>query len=248
MIIAGVDLETTGLNTAEDRIIEIGLVCWDTEKKIPLGVFSTFVDPGADFLPLKAEAKEKNKIEEEWLTKFGMEPSTALIYVSEILHQFGVEHIVGHNCENYDKPLFMAELKRNKIIGHLAERTPWIDSRTDCPYPNAIETRKLNHLAAEHGFINPFAHRAVFDVLTMLRIVSQYDINEIIAQSKIPFVIIQALVSYDDRQKAKDARFNWENIGDQKFAKSWVKKIRANALDLEKEIANKNGYTIRELC
>ena len=40
---------------------------------------------------------------------------------------------------------------------------------TDVPYPETIATRKLTYLAADHGIVNPFAHRALFDVITMMQ-------------------------------------------------------------------------------
>jgi DNA polymerase-3 subunit epsilon len=84
-----------------------------------------------------------------------------------------------------------------------------LDSLTDIRYPAYIKTRNLTHLAAEHGFVAPFKHRAVFDCLTMLRIASNYDINEIIARSKMPMVYVQACVSFDEKELAKARGYYW---------------------------------------
>jgi len=80
----------------------------------------------------------------------------------------------------------------------------------DVPSPPQITTRKLAHLAAEHGFLNPFAHRAVFDVLTMLKILSCYPIENVIISSNQPLMKLVALVAFDGRYKAKARGFSSE--------------------------------------
>ena len=40
MLILGVDFETTGLDTQKDSIIEVGAVLWDTQRKMPLQIYS----------------------------------------------------------------------------------------------------------------------------------------------------------------------------------------------------------------
>ena len=49
-----------------------------------------------------------------------------------------------------------------------------------------IKTRSLPYLAADHGFLNPFPHRALFDVMTMIQIAGMYDINEILKYADSP--------------------------------------------------------------
>jgi DNA-dependent RNA polymerase auxiliary subunit epsilon len=69
----------------------------------------------------------------------------------------------------------------------------------------------------------------------MLRVLANYDINAVLEYQKIPFVTMQALVTYDERNLAKEQRFSWEQLGDKKYPKMWVKRIKKNLLELEKQ-------------
>jgi hypothetical protein len=128
----------------------------------------------------------------------------------------------------------MSEISRYRLECPHLQRLPWIDTLTDIPYPAEISTRKLSYLAADHGFINPFQHRALFDVLTMLNVLSRYELGAILEFQQIPWVTIQANVSYDDRMLAKEARFFWQAIGDKKYPNKWVKRIKKNVFEEEK--------------
>ena len=109
----------------------------------------------------------------------------------------------------------------------------------DIPYPSVIRTRSLTALCAEHGFLNPFPHRALFDVAAMFKLLSNYDINRIVEIAKTPIIWIRARVSYDARQKAKDEKFMWDPNN-----KFWVRQVRGFNL---KDIKAKCGFTVEEL-
>jgi DNA polymerase-3 subunit epsilon len=100
-----------------------------------------------------------------------------------------------------------------------------------------MTTRKLVHLAAEHGFINPFAHRAMFDVLTMLMIFQRYDPAAALALAKEPVVTLKACVSYDDREKAKSRGYRWKD-------RQWLKAVRASEVEPERKDC---GFTVVEI-
>ena len=96
--------------------------------------------------------------------------------------------------------------------------------------PPAITTRKLTHLAAEHGFLNPFPHRAVSDVLTMLKVLSHYDIAPVLESARQPSFTVKACVSYDDREKAKARGYRWDAA-----RKIWTKIVKGHRLNDEIE-------------
>lgn len=253
MRVLGIDVETTGLDTKEDRIIEIGAVVWDTDYKVPLEMFSEFVLPPPEKLPLQPIITKLTGIREEWLQQFGAGLPYVFNHLESLMKIHKVEYVVAHNGENYDKPLILAELERaanpvNTVdfSKHLLTQLPWIDTRFDLPYEEEPGSRKLNHLALDHGFINPFKHRALFDVLTMLKLTEDFDFEKIIEQSKIPWCVMRALVSFEDKDKAKELRYSWEQIGDRKFPKWWVKKVKENRVEEEAlAAAAKNFKAVR---
>jgi DNA polymerase-3 subunit epsilon len=181
------------------------------------------------------------------LKEFGTPPAPNLEWLDEFVEKHHVDYIVAHNGENFDKPLLYAELSRNGVAGDRLRRLPWIDTRTDIPFPTEPDSRRLRHLALDCGFINPFEHRAIFDVLTMLRVLGHYPIQDVLEYQKIPFTTVRALVSYQDREQAKSQRYSWEKIGDKTFPKMWVKRIKLNLLDKEKEACKKAGFEIGRL-
>lgn len=234
MIVLGLDFEATGLDTNNDRVTEIGAVVWDTTAKAPLALMSEFVTD-AQIQALLAKPESYKKIPAEWIAK-GIEPVNGFALLNVMARSHGVTHIVAHNGNGYDRPLYAAEVARHGLQEDVL-RLPWIDTRFDLPYPDEIDTRKLPYLAAEHGFLNPFPHRAVFDVMTMLRVMSKYDFAEAVRLSQEPWVTVRMVVSYDDRQSAKDLRYSWEKLGDKSYPKCWVKRIRACKLDDERKLS-----------
>ncbi len=235
--ILGLDLESTGLDTANDWVTELGAVLWDVETKRPLVVQSCFLydecmEPR--FTPESiAMMKRICGITPELLKEFGQEPSGVYHRLDLFAREAGVEYICAHNGENFDKPMLYAQLHRLGVPGTRLRELPWIDTRTDLPFAEEPDSRKLKHLALDSGFISNFAHRAVFDVLTMLRILSNYPIEDVIAYSKIPFITVRAVVSYDNRELAKAQRYSWEKIGERTFPKCWVKRIKQDKLNDE---------------
>ncbi len=232
MRLLGIDFETTGLDTGKDRIIEVGAVLWDTDLQKPLVTTNWFMYT-IGYPPISEEAGKINGISQSILDEFAQTPITIITALSHLCNLHKVDYLVAHNAENFDKPMLMAELMRCSERFTVLETTPWIDTRTDIPYAVEPSSRRLNHLAADLGFVNPFQHRALFDVLTMLRVLSNYDIKAVLEYQKIPFITMQALVSYADRELAKAQRFSWQQIGDKKYPNMWVKRIKANLLELE---------------
>lgn len=237
MRLLGLDFETTGFDTGNDRITEVGAVLWDSESQTPLQMFGEFVCDApmqAKFTPeTVAMMKRVSGITPEMLLEFGRLPVGLFQRLNDLTEHWKVDYIVAHNGENYDKPILMAELARHNLAANTLRSLPWLDTRTDIPFPTEPDSRKLKHLALDAGFINPFAHRAVFDVLTMLRVLAGYDLEQVIAYSKVPFVTIRAVVDYENRQQAKDRRFSWEKLGDKSYPKKWVKRVKIDQLEKE---------------
>jgi DNA polymerase-3 subunit epsilon len=147
------------------------------------------------------------------------------------------EFVLAHNAP-FDKGFVSQLYAKNGL--KMPERV-WVDSSVDVPYPEHIQTRKLTHLAAEHKFVNPFAHRAVTDVLTMLQVCSQYSWSELIESAKQPNITIRAMVTFNDKEKAKSTGYRWDGEN-----KVWLKNIKANRRDEEVQRAQKLGFEVSD--
>lgn len=232
MIVAGFDCETTGLSKQTDFITEVGLVLWDTEENAPVDFYSSLIKE--DHVVVDPYITELTGITNEMLQKFGRPAQ----YVFENLHA-GIKKadcIVAHNGKKFDFPFLDVEFDRYDIP---RIEIPKIDTSVDVPYPQSIETRKQVYLAAEHGFVNPFPHRALTDVLTMLTIMSKYDFVQIFEMAKSPEIEIRAMVSFQDKDLAKATGYRYNGDG-----KIWTKVVKESQLVHEERRAKEKGFDI----
>ena len=223
MYILGVDFETTGLVESQDVVTEIGAVLWDWEGKKPVMILDELISLPEN-VKLNSVVVEMNGITEELLDEFGRDPREAFDKLNKMGEK--ADWVMAHNAE-FDMKFYNSSIERIGAGKVLSEKT-WLDSSVDVTYPASIRTRKLGFLAAEHGFLNPFAHRAVFDVLTMLHVVKNYDIKEIIKLASEQKYELKANVSYDDRQKARERGFHWDGEN-----KNWTKTVRESKMKEE---------------
>lgn len=224
MKILGLDVETTGLDVTKDRIIEVGAVLWETNTQTPVLVDSFYVNP--ELAEWNKATEAINGISEETVITHGVSPISGLSRLSLGIQY--CEYIVAHNGAAFDKLFVDTECLRYDFPPF---PRPWLDTQNDIEYPESITTRKLIYLAAEHGFLNPFAHRAVFDVLTMFKILACYDIEQVIAYSQIPTIKVQSLQKFNDNELAKARSFRWD--GEKKIWWRTLKQDKLEALQAE---------------
>ncbi len=216
-LICGFDFETTGLSAENDRIIEVGAVIWDWKQRKPVEIYNQLCWQNDGQMPnLSPEITKINGITNEDLINHSIPTRDCMSRLA--LMMMRSDAIMAHNAP-FDVGFLEAEAKRLEM--------PWparlvIDSRTDLPLDGVLHKSKaLVHLAATHGFLNPFAHRAFSDVLTMFKIASEYDLPKIVQRATSPTVTVVANVSFEEKDKAKSAGFHWDGA-----AKLWKNKIK----------------------
>jgi len=250
MKVLGIDFETTGLDAEKDRIIEIGAVLWDTESGIPLKMQSDFVfyvdskegrakpplpnSSGVFAEIITSKIEKLTGISSDMLWDHGVPADMAL---SRLIGMAGrADYLVAHNA-SFDKE-FCRIATKGVIDKH------WICTMKDINYPEGMGKGDLTSIAARHGFLNPFAHRALFDVLTMFNIAQKYDWKETIHRSLAGEVTFKAQVDYNNRDKAKEAGFHWDG------KKSiWFKTIKNLPQDVERLVgeADEIGFSVVRL-
>lgn len=218
MLILGLDFETTGLYADKDDITEIGAVLWETDTRTPMALYSTFVHTEKTITP---EITKLTGITRDMLDTYGVSSLSALGGLLRLARS--AQCIVAHNAR-FDKSFFDALCF--KYSGEFIK--DWVCTVSDIEYPDTCKHKNLTNLAGEHDFVNPFKHRALFDVLTMLRILSHYNINDVLSNARQPKVLLRALVSFDDKDKAKAAGYQWR--GDQRL---WLKEVRQDKVEQE---------------
>ena len=238
MIICGIDVETTGLDASKDKICEIAWAVFDSENmQKPLRLRHFY---------MKAEVPEESTKIHKMTTEFLENVSTDDKFVFQTLcndlTDMGVSYFVAHNAP-FDRLFIETALFKNELSVP-AGLEGWIDPQRDIEFPKAIRHRELTYLCAHHGFLNPFPHSALFDVMSMMKVLSNYNLPDVIAYKNEPNIYLAALVDFHSRDLAKARGFRWQEWEGRQFEKTWVKMVKLRNVEEEKKTAN---FTVREI-
>lgn len=220
-----VDVETTGLNPSEDRVIELGLIEFRVGKEgIPVisNMYSGLEDPT---VPLSADVIRLTGLTDDVLV--GQKIDWDL--VKKFWDRASV--VIAHNAE-FDRGFIQARPELKQSPKHWACSVRHIDWRS-----KYFGSSKLQYLAADHGFANPFAHRALFDCATTFRLISPH-LTELIESSYEPeYEIIAVGSPFETKDILKQNGYRWDSE-----QRSWRKRIGAKKLDAERSFLAAEVY------
>jgi len=161
MTLAFLDLETTGLSPANDRIIEVGIVTYQDGRIAER--WGTLVDPKT---PIPPESTETHHITDEMVEG---KPSFREV-AWEVYRRMRDKVLVAYNGLSFDIPLLENELRRCGLTPPLApvlDPMMWVykkmPSRSGWPFGLIRAAEKL-------GVDYPEAHRAVADCEAMAQV------------------------------------------------------------------------------
>ena len=192
------DTETTGLDPAVDRCIEVGCILYDTKAAAVIASYASLI--GQEDTANAAESI--NRIAPAML-------------VSAPTHDF-VWNIVKNHAKTADAILaHRAEFDRGFVPLDLRTIRPWVCTKFHVEWPLGKMGDHLVHLALAHGVGILSAHRALTDCDTLARLLTRVhemgsDLDLMLTRAMRPRVKLIAHVSYDDREKAKAAGFAWD--------------------------------------
>lgn len=256
--VLGIDLEginenllEDGVNLKKDRVIEIGAVLWDVHFNQPIKFLSELINE-PDRLSISEEVEELTGINDNMLDMWGHPKEK----IPEILEQLSIlaqkaDAIMAHNGAMYDKPMIQALYERFQM--KFPEKL-WIDSAQHIEFPRTISAKSMPVLEHAHGFINPFPHRAVTDVLAMFKIASGYSFQRMYQLASSPVVQLVAILEAPNwkdykeveefnriKHKVSKARFRW-----QPDIKKWIKEVPKILVD-EGKFEYEFDFYIKEL-
>lgn len=234
-IVLGIDIETTGLDFEKDEITEIAWVLKEIGVDKPLQVQS-FMVTGKK--PIPENIVKLTGITDEMRETEGFELGLTLMNLEN--HFNRADYIVAHNGEFFDKPFL--EEKAKPLNLNYFDKKMWLDTK-DLPFKEGNSNR-LTYAAADLGFLNPFPHAALFDVLTMLKVMESFDFDKFVERSKVPWVVVFMDSDYSDRHIPKSLGYRWENLDNKVYKKKWIKRIKQDELEQEKAKADLPVYII----
>jgi len=219
-----VDVETTGFDFKKDKIIEIGILEFAVETGKPpmiTEMYSALEDPGQEVPPevvkltgLNNELLAGKQIDWQIVKRFFDRAAIA----------------VAHNA-NFDATFLQSRPELQPLNVHWACSCRHINWQSQ-----GFKSLALNYLAADHGFVNPFAHRALFDCATTFRVVAPR-LDELIARSyqrQFQVLAVGSAFEMKDKLKSKDYRWDSEN-------RVWHKFV------LESEIEDERRFLAQEV-
>jgi DNA polymerase III epsilon subunit family exonuclease len=150
---AVLDLETTGLRPAGDRVIEVSLVLYDTEGREE-AVYTSLVNPEA---PIPPVASSINDITDAMVSTAPRFRAIA----DDLVRLMAGRILVGHNVAGFDRNFLTAEFSRAGIAW---EPYGLLDTLklARIAYPG-LKSHKLAELCRLSGITNEHAHRAESD-------------------------------------------------------------------------------------
>ncbi len=148
------DIETTGLDTNNDRIIEIGAV--KVEDGVVLEEFDYLINPG---VPIPPHVSDINHIYDD-MVKDADYPGVVLSRFHSFIED--VDFLVGHNAKRFDYPFLENEFTRNfiKYDKFQVKDTVWV-ARSKV---KGLRSYSLAALCRTFNITNENAHRALSDV------------------------------------------------------------------------------------
>ncbi len=231
MIVAGLDLESTGLDIAKDRPIEVGVALWTTKFNRSLDTRAFLVQ--SDGVPVTDEITGITGITQAMCDKYGYTPEEG--FDESMYFVDRAEAVVAFNGKRFDVPMYHQWAKRLKK--QFPEKFV-IDPYTDLP----MRGQELITMCAKVGiYYDP--HEAGADVGAMLRLVGHFPFDVVLTRAKSPTVVVQSLQDRRENNKAKKHKFRWNP--DRKIWWKAVKEIDLN--DLAGAVNNEFGLQVIDL-
>jgi len=197
-------VETTGLDPKTSDLIEVGAVMFDVRRKAVLSQVSTL-------LPVPENPVERiNRIAADTAQAT---PAAVIQQARELVRALAshADAYVAHNAA-FD----------SKWLPAFSDK-PWICTMDDVRWPRVSRARQsVVGLALDYEVPVWAAHRALTDCTYLVQVMQREpELERLLTQALEPKQLWVAMVSYEDRQLAREAGFQW----DQDAPKAWSRRL-----------------------
>ncbi len=193
-----VDTETTGLNSNEDKCLEVGVILFHLRSRSVLSQQSFLIPV------LSNEAEAINRIPAE-ITRINQPWKEGLRYLESLIDS--VDLMVAHNAA-FDRQWFGKD-----PLPSVSK--PWLCTMEDISWPSKLLLRprpSVRDLALAYGIPVWNAHRALTDCIYLSEVFMRCDdLETLILHGLEPRRLMRANVSYEERHLAREAGFRWND-------------------------------------
>jgi DNA polymerase-3 subunit epsilon len=225
------DVETSGLDPTKDSILEIGVILFSYDLNQSSGfckilkMYSGLEDPG---FAIPEEIKKLTGICDEDVQGEKIAWDLIADWTQE------VDFVVAHNA-SFDKSFVNA----HEVLNPFFKNKMWLCTLKHPDWEAlSIQTRKLQYLASELGFVNPFPHRALSDCLTTFKIAERF-LKQMIQRSQEKEILIRAVgAAYSVKDLLKQRGYQWN-----KSLSVWQKTVLESGLALERDFLSREVYS-----
>ena len=179
-VIVGLDLETNSLNKDTGEVVELGYAVYDVDTHNVLYVCDDFMQGTG----VSEETTRITGITQEQVDCYGVIPGNAYARFLATVFKSQAIALVAHNGLTFDYPFLNSHMKR--VSGNVMSlpNVHLVDTRTDIAYPKNVIGRSQKAIQDAMGIVNPYQHRAIFDVLSMLDILAHFDFKDVLNVAK----------------------------------------------------------------
>lgn len=229
------DVETTGLEPATDVPIEVGAVQFEwTEEESGNGecqagtprivaMYGGLCDPGKPIPELIVS-----------LTGITDDDVRGKALDNKVLSDFArsADIHVAHNA------LFDKQFIQRAAFFEGIENARWACTIKHIDWAaKGFKSTALLYLGAEHGFVNPFAHRAVFDCASTFRLMQPHFTELLKNYRQRLFTICAWNSSFHMKDLLKERKYYWDAA-----SKVWKKDVLESKVAEEMEYLSANVY------
>lgn len=168
--ITAFDLETTGLDTQNDHIIQLGLVKIDSKTFKELGNKCWYIKPTVDFT-ISPEAEEKTGLTKEFILENGVLLSSIWDEAREFI---GDDDILSYNGNHFDVPMLYYNLQRSNLKFTFSGRM-YYDSLVIERKRNSMKLGDVYKRYTGNELVD--AHDALADVRALIEIFKHQTMN-----------------------------------------------------------------------
>lgn len=193
------DTETSGLDPAKDKLLEVGLVLYSIEHRAIIHTASLLVDQ-----PREELDPESEKIHGIPLAMLHLGETESRVDRMIRWAAADADAFVAHN----------ADFDSQWLAPEVASSNPWICTCNDVVWPRAADSRSLTNIALAHGVAVVDAHRALADCMTIARLLTRvaelgHDVRALLEPGLRPKTTVVSLAPFEEKDVVKHNGFRW---------------------------------------